>query len=151
MFNLDLKRAETALHAGRLEEACRILRSSSMTRHADGQKLLDRLVDAFLERSQKHFDQENLFQARSDLALAEKLGGRQIGIVQLKGQVDRRERSIANDAADKKIERCSAEVSRLLDAGQHEEALIAFRKLQRECSDDVLRICSHGLNQQPRR
>ena len=138
MFNLDLKRAETALHAGRLEEACQILRSSSMTRHAAGQKLLDRLVDALIARSQNHFDQENLSQARSDLAVAKKLAGSQTRIVELETQINRHERLLAQRSADESNGRWEAEVSRLIAAGQHEEALVTLRKIQRDGSVSVL-------------
>ena len=138
MFNLDLKRAETALHAGRLEEACQILRSSSMTRHAAGQKLLDRLVDALIARSQNHFEQENLSQARSDLAMAKKLAGSQTRIVELETQINRHERLLAQKSADESNGRWEAEVSRLIAAGQYEEALVTLRKIQRDRSVSAL-------------
>lgn len=132
MFNLDLKRAETALHAGRLEDACQILRSSSVARHANGQKLIDRLVNALLDRSEEHFEKQDFRQARSDAELAAKLGGRQIRVTQMLMQVDAKDVSIARHASHRLEQQVSDEVSRLVAAGQHEEAIVRFRKLQRD-------------------
>ncbi len=132
VFNLDLKRAETALNSGRLEEACRILKSSTATRHANGQKMIDRLVGALVDRSEKNFEQENFAQARRDAELAAKLGGRQLRVTRMLMQVDAKERSIARHASSQHEQRISEEVSRLVATGQHEEAISRFRKLQRD-------------------
>jgi len=50
VFNLDLKKAETALNAGRLDEAFSMLTSTPQRFHADGQRLVDQLVAALLTR-----------------------------------------------------------------------------------------------------
>ena len=131
MFNLDLKRAEAALHAGRLKDACRILRSSSATQHANGQKLIDRLVNSLLDRSEEHFEKQDFLQARRDAELAAKLGGRQIRVTQMLMQVDAKDVSIARHASRQHEQRVTDEVSRLVAAGQHEGAIARYRKLQR--------------------
>lgn len=83
MFNLDLKRAAAAIEAGRLDDAFRLLRSSAQTRHADGQQLIDRLVDAYLDRAEQHFCNECFPESRTDVLRAQKLGGNQVRIAQL--------------------------------------------------------------------
>lgn len=100
MFNIDLKKAETALNAGRLDEAYSMLTSTPQQFHADGQRLVDRLVAALLERGSAHYQQLRYSAARNDAALAKRLGGPQVEVEQLLQQVDARDQSFAKKAAE---------------------------------------------------
>lgn len=100
MFNIDLKKAETALNAGRLDEAYSMLTSTPQRFHADGQRLVDRLVAALLERGSAHYQQLRYSAARNDTALAKRLGGPQVEVEQLLQQVDARDQSFAKKAAE---------------------------------------------------
>ena len=56
MFKLDLKKAEVAIQAGRLEDAFLLLKGTKQIEHASGQKLVDRLIEALVNRGQQHFE-----------------------------------------------------------------------------------------------
>ena len=93
VFNIDLKKAETALDAGRLDEAFAMLTSTPKRFHAEGQQLVDRLVAALLERGIAHYQQLRFGAARDDAALAKRLGGPQVEVENLLQQVDARDHS----------------------------------------------------------
>lgn len=149
MFNLDLKRAETALHAGRLEDACRILRSSLAIRHANGQKLIDQLVSALLDRSEEYFEQQNMSQARRDAELAAKLGGRQVRVTKMLTQIDAKDVSMARHASHERQQRVRDEITRLVAAEMHDEAIARFCKLQygNPPSDDFAQLIEPSVTQ----
>jgi hypothetical protein len=75
LFQLDLKRAEVALASGRLEEACQLAQQRSVREHRDGQRLIDKLIDALLARVAQHMEADRLDVARHDADLAFALGG----------------------------------------------------------------------------
>jgi len=130
VFKLDLKRAETALQAGRLDDAFRILRASAEVRHADGQKLVDQLVAALVERSQEHFDRDHFQQARRDAELAEKLGGRQVEVVKILQQVNSKDQSIAGRAARQANDELGLELEKIVSEGNHEAVIRRYRDIQ---------------------
>lgn len=135
MFNLDLKRAETALHAGRLEDASRILRSAFVKGHARAQELIDQLIVALLDRSDEHFAEQDLPQARKDAELAKKLGGRQLRIARTLQRIDAEIFSGASEASDQRQQSATEKISMLVAAGRHEDAIVAFGNLKRRVSN----------------
>ena len=64
-------------------------RESKQTEHASGQKMVDRLIEAFVNRGQQHFELDHFAEARTDARLAKQLGGRQTKIVQLLQKIDK--------------------------------------------------------------
>jgi hypothetical protein len=140
VFNLDLKRAETALHAGRLEDASRILQSAFVKGHAKAQELTDQLIAALLDRSEKHLAAQHLPQARKDAELAKKLGGRQLRIASTLQRIDAEIFSGASEASDQRQQSATDRISLLVTAGRHEDAIAAFGDLKRPVSDiDAIR------------
>ena len=87
MFHLDLKRAETAIAAGRLDEAFSLLKSSPARTHRDGQRLVDELIEAFVKRGNVHFSENRLDDAWHDASSAGYFGGRQIKVGRLLSQI----------------------------------------------------------------
>ncbi|MFG0289284.1 MAG: hypothetical protein ACF8CQ_13985 [Rhodopirellula sp. JB044] len=87
MFHTDLKRAEIAMKAGRLDEAFALLKSSPCRHHRDAQSLVDRLVEAFVSRGNQHFDEQRTDDAKQDADAAYHLGGRQIEIAKLRQRI----------------------------------------------------------------
>ena len=131
MFNLDLKRAEAALDAGRLDDAFRILQTSEAAKHSRGQQLVDRLIELLLDRSQLHFESNNFQQARRDAERAQKLGGGQLQIAQAMQQVDAKDHSIANRASEQADQQLLDEVSTLVSESKYEAAVERYRAIRR--------------------
>ena len=83
MFHLDLKQAEIAIAAGRLDEAFSLLTSSTARGHREGQRRVDELIEAFVKRGIVHFAEGRLDDAMHDVRAAASLGGRQVRIARL--------------------------------------------------------------------
>lgn len=129
MFNLDLKKAETAINAGRLDEAFTVLTSTPRRFHADGQRIIDRLVAELLKRGNAHYQQQRLAEARSDAALAKQLGGPQIEIVSLLQQVDVRDQSIRRKSIADSQDQVIARLNMLVQQQQFESAMASLAEL----------------------
>ena len=97
MFHLDLKRAETAIAAGRLDEAFTLLKSSPARTHRDGQRLVDELIEAFVLRGNEHFSENRLDDAWHDASAAGYFGGRQIKVARLLSQIHELRQSQRHD------------------------------------------------------
>ncbi len=129
MFNLDLKKVETALKAGRLDEAFDMLTSTPRRSHADGQRLVDRLLMALLQRGHQHCDQERFDAARADAALAQKLGGRQIEIVELIQHIDRLDHSMVIQSMQRNQQEMLERLKQLVEAEYFEQAAALMTNL----------------------
>gem|GEM_PF-6333155 len=87
MFFLDLKRAEVAIKSGRLDEAFQALHTSSERKHRDGQRLVDRLVSAFVARTTEHLTENRIDDAQHDADSVQQLGGRTPAIAELQQKI----------------------------------------------------------------
>jgi hypothetical protein len=72
---LRIRRAESALADGRLDEAFEIAQSEGVRAHARGQKLIGRLVRSLVDRGRSPLEEERLEQASIDCEKAARLGG----------------------------------------------------------------------------
>lgn len=88
MFNLRLRQAETAFAEGRLNEAARLVEQQGVRDHREGQLLLTKIVDAFVDRGREHLEAGRLNEAVIDCGEARKLGGEQSGVAQLAADLD---------------------------------------------------------------
>ena len=131
MFNIDLKKAKAALDAGRLDEAFKMLSSTSRRFHADGQRLVDQLVAALLERGSQHYQQNRFDAARADAALAKQLGGPQIKVEQLLQQIDARDHSVVVKAVDQMQQDAIERLSKLVEKEQIEQAAMMIGGLSK--------------------
>ncbi|MEO1524503.1 MAG: hypothetical protein AAFX06_03665 [Planctomycetota bacterium] len=87
MFQLDLKRIETAIKGGRLDEAFdRMMQSPQRSRH-DGQKLIDQLAGALGQRAGEHLADGRLQDAESDVQKAIELAGRKPDLADLRERI----------------------------------------------------------------
>lgn len=129
MFKLDLKKAEVALEAGRLDEAAGLLTSSTAVEHAAGQKLKDRLVAELVKRGQRHLADDRLAAAGADAHLAKKLGGHQVDVLALEQQLEARERSVAQSIKDRSLVAAKAQMESLLADGENESVVRVFKAL----------------------
>ena len=75
---LRLKRAESAIADGRLDEAFDIVQSDDIKQHRNGQRLIGQLARAFTKRGRENLDAERIQSALADCNKAEKLAGRPI-------------------------------------------------------------------------
>jgi hypothetical protein len=85
---LRLKRCERALAGGRLDEAMKLLLPADARAHRRGQELLDRLVDALVERGRAHLAEARLTSAEADWHAAASLAGNTPAIAQLRASLD---------------------------------------------------------------
>lgn len=118
MFNLRLRQAETAFAEGRLNEAARLVEQPGVRDHREGQLLLTKIVDAFVERGREHLDAGRLNEAVIDCGEARKLAGDQSGVAQLSADLD-----TANRDSQRRIKRklhVAAEASREIAQGNHD-------------------------------
>ena len=129
MFKLDLKKAEVALKAGRLDEAAGLLEGSKGVEHALGQQLKDRLVEELVKRGQQHLADDRLTAAGADVGLAKKLGGHQVAVLALEQQLESRQRSVAQGVRDRSLVEKKAKMESLLAAGEDEQTIRFFDSL----------------------
>lgn len=87
MFDLRLKRIQVAIADGRLDEACELMRDPSLRAHRTGQKLLTRLVKAYVKRGQEHLAAGRIASALDDCNRAEKLAGNMPAVMDLRSAV----------------------------------------------------------------
>ncbi len=87
MLILRIKQAECALADGRLDEAFEIARADDVRRHRHGQRLLDRLTRALIQRGQTSLDAGQLPPALADCNKAERLGGNLPSIARLRAAI----------------------------------------------------------------
>jgi len=123
VFNLDLKRAETAIEAGRLEEAANLLQSSAVAKHATGQRLNDQLITELVNRARLHLDHDRLEPARADAALAGQLGGQQVTVLELLQQIENKYDSLVGHAQDAAKANLTDRLNSLIKANDHEQTI----------------------------
>ena len=116
VFNLDLKRAEVAIESGRLNDAFSLLQSSTRTKHAGGQQLIDRLIGAFVDRAKKLLAQDSLDAAQLDARHAQQLAGQQIEVIQLLNQIDQKRNSIVGHAREAASEALTDQLKLRIDS-----------------------------------
>lgn len=116
MLILRIKRCETALKGGRLDEALELLRATDLRAHRRGQALTDRLIAALTERSRQHLAAGRFGPAGDDCRKAELLAGNSAEIVQLRAAIDRA--AGGEREAFVRRERAAAAARRLVEQGQ---------------------------------
>ncbi len=84
MFNLQLKRVQSALSDGQLDEAFRLVRAEGISRCRKGQKLVTKVAKALAKRGKDHLAAERLQHALSDCNKADELGGNRDEIAELR-------------------------------------------------------------------
>ncbi|MCP4711931.1 MAG: hypothetical protein GY869_25200 [Planctomycetes bacterium] len=84
MLILRIKQAEVALNDGRLDEAFELAGDRQVRQHRHGQKLVDRLLKALVERGRGHLEASRLQQGMADCSKAEKLGGNTPNVAELR-------------------------------------------------------------------
>jgi len=82
-----IRAAEQAYRDGRLDEALRMVCQPDLHTHARSQRLLARLGKAFLDRARQHYRAERFREAMSDLTSADRCGGYDDDVTELRGQV----------------------------------------------------------------
>jgi hypothetical protein len=85
---LRLKRCERALAGGRLDEAVQLLLPADARAHRRGQELLDRLVNALVERGRVHLAEGRLAAAEADWHAAASVAGNMPKVAQLRTSLD---------------------------------------------------------------
>jgi hypothetical protein len=102
LLSVRFKAAERALKAGRLDDALRMADEPDIAGHARGGRLLADLAKAFIERAREHYRAERFTEALLDLGRAERCGGCEKSIAELRGQVTVVAREVARQDADRK-------------------------------------------------
>lgn len=125
MFNLRLRQAETAFAEGRLNEAARLAEQQGVRDHREGQLLLTKIVDAFVERGREHLEAGRLNEAVVDCGEAKKLAGELAAIAELASEIASAKQDVQKKAVRK--QRVTAEVGREIVRGELElgEKLLA--------------------------
>ncbi len=116
MFNLRLRQAETAFAEGRLNEAARLVEQPGVRDHREGQLLLTKIVDAFVERGREHLNSGRLDEAGLDCGEAKKLGGVQSTIAELVNEIASARRGVQSKALRK--QQVAADVGREIARGE---------------------------------
>ena len=129
MFKLDLKKAEVALKAGRLDEAAGLLEGSKGVEHALGQRLKDRLVAELVKRGRQHLADDRLAAAAADALLAKKLGGQQVAVLALEQARQAQQWSVAQGVKNRSLQDAKAQMQSLLAARENESAIRFFQSL----------------------
>ncbi|WP_182864846.1 hypothetical protein [Stieleria mannarensis] len=122
MFPIQLKRIETAIAAGRLDEAFQLLITTPQREHRDGQRLTDLLIAHLIQRSRQHLDRQHHRDAKSDADKAQRLAGRTSEVVDLVHEIIEMESQQCAQAAAEQEAAREAKMQALLGQftlGQH--------------------------------
>lgn len=111
-----LKQCEVALKAGRLDEAFDLLRAPEMRSHRDGQRLVDRLSRALIDRGQSHLSDGQFEAAAQNCERAARLAGSLPEIVKLRGAIS--DAMAGRRQAEQRRNRLANAVRRHMDQGQ---------------------------------
>jgi hypothetical protein len=112
-----------AIESGRLNDAFGLLQHSIQAKHADGQRLIDRLIGEFLIRAESHLDHGRLEPAQRDVACARELGGQQVETASLQSKIDAKKISIVGRVKAGEIEVAKNHLKLLVEANDHEGAI----------------------------
>lgn len=97
MFKADLRQADAAIAAGRLEEASELLLKPGNRNVAASGPLIDRVVEELITRGGQHLHAERFDDAMADAKIAKQLAGRQLAVTELIADI---RRSQGRDLAD---------------------------------------------------
>lgn len=131
MFHLDFQRIKVAIQSGRLDEAVARLKKPQLREHRTGQKLLDRLVDELLRRSEEHLSADRLDAAAQDVGNARQLAGDKAEVADLASRVD------ARIAKRRQLQDHRQRQERLADERIRAGALTMGARLASELDDQV--------------
>lgn len=84
MVMLQIRQAEVAMKDGRLDEAYEVVRADDVRSHRQGQRLIGKLSQAFLDRGRQHLQAGRHDQALKDCERAAKLGGNLTDVAELR-------------------------------------------------------------------
>jgi tetratricopeptide (TPR) repeat protein len=110
MLLLRIRKAEVALKHGRLDEALQQVLVPDVRDHYRGQKLIAKLIPAFVSRGEKHLVDGRPDQALADFDRAENLAGNEPKIAQLK--------SAAQSAIREEVHRLRTQQNQIQQAKQ---------------------------------
>lgn len=113
-WRLKLRQADKACRVGKLEEACRMLTSSSLQEYLPAQKLLVRVADELVRRGSRRLENGQVSSGWRDIELGKSLGATQ---------------KIVTDALGKIIEKRLAEAECSLGRGDAQGAVLALEEL----------------------
>ena len=116
MLILRIKRCESALASGRLDEALKLLSAANLQAHRRGQALTDRLTAALVERSRAHLAAGRFGPADDDCRKASLLAGNTGDITQLRAAIDHANLGMREQLAQR--EHATAAARRLVEQGQ---------------------------------
>lgn len=115
MVILKIKRAETALAEGRLEEAMSVLCREDVRSHRRGQELLSELARAFVHRGHDHLAEGRIELALADARRASEVAGDQLDVAQLRAAAG--EVMLAGQRNQRHAERIVAAVQQQVNLG----------------------------------
>lgn len=149
-WRLQLREAEEAFRAGRLDEAVRLVQEGQLQQCMPGKRLVVSLAEQLARRAQQRLQQAEGLAGWRDLATASSLGGQCAGVLdvcrevtqQLVGQAEARLAAGETDEAIKRLEsldqhlpgnetvRVLLEVARHLDSGRNLRARGRFEEAE---------------------
>ncbi|MEL6105328.1 MAG: hypothetical protein AAFU85_04800 [Planctomycetota bacterium] len=158
MFQLDLKRIETAIRSGRLDEAFDRLIQSPGRSHRDGQQLTDRLAAALSQRAGDHLAAGRLEDAESDTEKAIELAGRMPDLADLRDEVVKarelqsrrrhREQAVERSVKDRILSNQFTLAGKLLPAANEPDALAETLDHQRLVLDDAAQKMAQAVGRE---
>jgi hypothetical protein len=132
LLHVRLKAAELALRDGRFDDAYRMAVEPDIAAHPRGVRLLAGLARVFVDRAREHYRDERFTEALIDLGKADRCGGLDDEVGELRGQVTTVAREIARQDADRR--RRLDEARRCLDGGS---IAAGKRLLESAAADDA--------------
>ena len=97
MFQIELKRIQLAINSGRIDEAYDWLLKSPLREHRDGQRLVDCLAEAFVQRSRTHLDSKRIEDAKADAKKAHRLAGARVDVAETLVEIAEFERALSDE------------------------------------------------------
>ena len=156
MFQLQLKRIDTAIAAGRLDEAFDLLISAPQREHREGQRVVDSLAEHLVRRAEQHLREQRPGDAKSDTHKAIRLAGRRPEIADLderiaQAETERRTHQEAEREAARAA-KIQAQLGHLtlgqdlLPSGPHHSRLSAEMERQRAIAVEAAGRLDHAID-----
>ena len=118
-----MKAAERALRDGRFDQAYRMAVEPDICGHPRGARLLAGLAKAFVQRAREHYRAERFTEALLDLGKADRCGGMEAQVAELREQITTVAQEVARQEADRR--RRLEEARRCMQGG----SIIAGKRL----------------------
>ncbi|MCA9263231.1 MAG: hypothetical protein KDA60_05260 [Planctomycetales bacterium] len=144
MFDLRMVQVHHALRVGNLDEAYQLVVNGDLRSHRRGKQLAAQLYERLVQRSREHLQRTQVAMAAADCQRAERLGGNQVELGELRAEVELAARQTAK--AQRQRRHWIDAAQKLIDGGEYTLGVGFLEKLDN--SDDAKQALQEHVEKQ---